>query len=54
MWELLRTIALIELFLVGGIAGYNLALLKIGLRSFDGEFEEEITDGQDRDKGGRP
>lgn len=49
MWELLRAIALIELFLVGGIAGYNLALLKIGLRSFGDEFEEEITDGQDRD-----
>ena len=49
MWELLRAIALIELFLVGGIAGYNLAMLKIGLRSFDGESEEEITDGQDRD-----
>lgn len=48
MWELLRTIALIELFLVGGIAGYNLALLKIGLRSFDGEFEEDTEDGQDR------
>lgn len=49
MWGLLRTIALIELFLVGGIAGYNLALLKIGLRSFDGEFEEDTEDGQDRD-----
>ena len=49
MWELLRTIALIELFLVGGIAGYNLAMLKIGLRSFDGEFEEDIEDGSDRD-----
>ena len=48
MWELLRTIALIELFLVGGIAGYNLALLKIGLRSFDGEFEGDTEDGQDR------
>ena len=45
MWELLRTIALIELFLLGGIAGYNLALLKIGLRSFDGEFEEDTEDG---------
>lgn len=49
MWELLRAIALIELFLVGGIAGYNLAMLKIGLRSFDGEFEEDIEDGSDRD-----
>ena len=48
MWELLRAIALIELFLVGGIAGYNLAMLKIGLRSFDGEFEEDIEDGSDR------
>ncbi len=48
MWELLRAIALIELFLVGGIAGYNLALLKIGLRSFDGEFEEDTEDGSDR------
>ena len=54
MWELLRAIALIELFLVGGIAGYNLALLKIGLRSFDGESEEESDNGSDRDKGGRP
>lgn len=44
MWELLREIALIELFLVGGIAGYNLAMLKIGLRSFDGEFEEAEDD----------
>lgn len=44
MWELLRAIALIELFFVGGIAGYNLALLGFGLRSFDGEFEEEAED----------
>lgn len=49
MWELLRTIALIELFLVGGIAGYNLALLKIGLRSFDGE--EEDNDDNERQNG---
>lgn len=51
MCELLRTIALIELFLVGGIAGYNLAMLKIGLRSFDGEFEEKIDDDNERQNG---
>lgn len=40
--ELLRTFLQIELFLVGAIAGYNFALLREGLRSFDDEFEEEV------------
>lgn len=42
--ELLKTFLLIELFLVGAIAGYNFALLREGLRSFDDEFEEEVQE----------
>ena len=49
MIEMLGVLAIVGVLSVGGIAGYNLALLKIGLRSFDGEFEEDIEDGSDRD-----
>lgn len=44
MTQIIKAVLITYIFLIGGIAGYNLALLKIGLRSFDGEFEEEADD----------
>lgn len=47
--QIIKAVLIAYIFLIGGIAGYNLALLGFGLRSFDGEFEEDTEDGQDRD-----
>ena len=49
MTQIIKAVNIAYIFLIGGIAGYNLALLGFGLRSFDGEFEEEIDNGQNRD-----
>lgn len=49
MTQIIKAVLIAYIFLIGGIAGYNLALLGFGLRSFDGEFEEESNNGQDRD-----
>lgn len=46
--QIIKAVLIACIFLIGGIAGYNLALLGFGLRSFDGEFEEDTEDGQDR------
>lgn len=46
--KIIKAVLIAYIFLIGGIAGYNLALLGFGLRSFDGEFEEDTEDGQDR------
>lgn len=46
--QIIKAVLIAYIFLLGGIAGYNLALLGFGLRSFDGEFEEDTEDGQDR------
>lgn len=48
MTQIIKAVLIAYIFLIGGIAGYNLALLGFGLRSFDGEFEEDTEDGQDR------
>ena len=48
MTQIIKAVLIAYIFLIGGITGYNLALLGFGLRSFDGEFEEEIDNGQDR------
>ena len=47
--QIIKAVLIAYIFLIGGIVGYHLALLGFGLRSFDGEVEEEINDGQDRD-----
>ena len=49
MTQIIKAVLIAYIFLIGGIAGYNLALLGFGLRSFDGEFEEDTENGQDRD-----
>lgn len=49
MTQIIKAVLIAYIFLIGGIAGYSLAMLGIGLRSFDGEFEEDTEDGQDRD-----
>ena len=49
MTQIIKAVLIAYIFLIGGIAGYNIALLGFGLRSFDGEFEEEIDNGQNRD-----
>ena len=49
MTQIIKAVLIAYIFLIGGIAGYNLALLGFGLRSFDGEFEEESDNGQNRD-----
>ena len=49
MIQIIKAVLIAYIFLIGGIAGYNLALLGFGLRSFDDQFEEEIDNGQDRD-----
>lgn len=49
MTQIIKAVLIAYIFLIGGIAGYNLALLGFGLRSFDGEFEEDTEDGQNRD-----
>lgn len=49
MTQIIKAVLIAYIFLIGGIAGYNLALLGFGLRSFDGEFEEESNNGQNRD-----
>lgn len=46
--QIIKAVLIAYIFLIGGIAGYNLALLGFGLRSFDGEFEEDTEDGQNR------
>lgn len=48
MTQIIKAVLIAYIFLIGGIAGYNLALLGFGLRSFDGEFEEDTEDGQNR------
>ena len=48
MNQIIKAVLIAYIFLIGGIAGYNLALLGFGLRSFDGEFEEDTEDGQKR------
>ena len=48
MTQIIKAVLTAYIFLIGGIAGYNLALLGFGLRSFDGEFEEDTEDGQNR------
>lgn len=48
MTQIIKAVLIAYIFLLGGIAGYNIALLGVGLRSFDGEFEEDTEDGQDR------
>lgn len=42
--QILKAVLIAYIFLIGGIAGYNLALLGFGLRSFDDEFEDEAED----------
>ena len=42
--QIIKAVLIAYIFLIGGIAGYNLALLKIGLQSFDGEVEEADDD----------
>lgn len=49
MTQIIKAVLIAYIFLIGGITGYNLALLGFGLRSFDGEFEEDTEDGQNRD-----
>ena len=49
MTQIIKAVLIAYIFLIGGIAGYDIALLGFGLRSFDGEFEEEIDNGQNRD-----
>lgn len=49
MTQIIKAVLIAYIFLIGGVAGYNLALLGFGLRSFDGEFEEESDNGQNRD-----
>lgn len=49
MTQIIKAVIIAYIFLIGGIAGYNLAMLGFGLRSFDGEFEEESDNGSDRD-----
>ncbi len=49
MTQIIKAVLIAYIFLIGGVAGYNLALLGFGLRSFDGEFEEDTEDGQNRD-----
>lgn len=44
MTQIIKAVLIAYIFLIGGIAGYNLALLGFGLRSFDEEFEEEADD----------
>ena len=44
MTQIIKAVLIAYIFLIGGVAGYNLALLGIGLRSFDGEFEEADDD----------
>lgn len=41
MTQSIKAVLIAYIFLIGGIAGYNLALLGFGLRSFDGELEED-------------
>lgn len=48
MTQIIKAVLIAYIFLIGGISGYNLALLGFGLRSFDGEFEEESDNGQNR------
>lgn len=48
MTQIIKAVLIAYIFLIGGIAGYNIALLGFGLRSFDGEFEEESDNGQNR------
>ena len=48
MTQIIKAVLIAYIFLIGGITGYNLALLGFGLRSFDGEFEEDTEDGQNR------
>lgn len=49
MTQIIKAVLIAYIFLIGGVAGYHLALLGFGLRSFDGEFEEDSDNGQDRD-----
>jgi hypothetical protein len=42
--QIIKAVLIAYIFLIGGIAGYNLALLGFGLRSFDDEFEDEAED----------
>lgn len=48
MTQIIKAVLIAYIFLIGGIAGYDLAMLGFGLRSFDGEFEEESDNGQNR------
>lgn len=42
--QIIKAVLIAYIFLIGSIAGYNLALLGFGLRSFDDEFEDEAED----------
>ena len=42
--QIIKAVLIAYIFLIGGIAGYNLALLGFGLRSFDDEFGDEAED----------
>lgn len=42
--QIIKAVLIAYIFLIGGIAGYNLAMLGFGLRSFDDEFEDEAED----------
>ena len=44
MTQIIKAVLIAYIFLIGGIAGYNLALLGLGLRSFDGAVEEGADD----------
>lgn len=44
MTQIIKAVLIAYIFLIGGIAGYSLAMLGIGLRSFDDEFEEAEDD----------
>lgn len=48
MTQIIKAVLIAYIFLIGGIVGYDLAMLGFGLRSFDGEFEEESDNGQNR------
>ena len=48
MTQIIKAVLIAYIFLIGGIAGYNLALLGFGLRSLDDQFEEESDNGSDR------
>lgn len=44
MTQIIKAVLIAYIFLYGGIVGYTIALLRVSLRSFDDEFEEEADD----------